>query len=95
MAIRIEVGYRSGVPDPRGEASLGTIRSFLGLSASAVRSFEGYTIDAPLSVDEVARVRGHFTDAVTQRSAIDRLEPEPFEYVITVGFRPGVTDAVG
>jgi phosphoribosylformylglycinamidine synthase len=95
MAIRIEVGYRSGIDDPRGKATLATLRSFLGLAATDVRSFDVYVIDAPLAPEQVQRVLGHFTDAVTQRSALDRLDPEPFDFVIAVGFRPGVTDAVG
>ncbi len=95
MTVRIEVGYRPGVPDPRGRAVLGTIHSFLGIPATDVRSTDVYTIDAPLSAAEVDRARQHFADAVTQRSAIGRLEPEPGEMVVAVGFRPGVTDAVG
>ena len=95
MAIRIEVGYRRGVPDPRGSATLTKVRSILGLQVSQVRSIDAYTIDAPMSDEERDRVRQRFTDAVTQRSAIDRLEPEPCDQVIAVGLRPGVTDAVG
>ena len=91
MAIRIEVGYRRGVPDPRGSATLAKVRSILGLPASLVRSIDAYTIDAPLSEEERDRVRQRFTDAVTQQSAMDRLEPEPCDYVIAVGLRPGVT----
>jgi phosphoribosylformylglycinamidine synthase subunit PurSL len=94
MAIRIEVGYRSGVRDPRGEATQETIASFLGFGAK-VRSFDAYTIDAPLDDAEVDRIRQLFTDAVTQHSALDRLQPEPFDFLIAVGFRAGVTDAVG
>jgi phosphoribosylformylglycinamidine (FGAM) synthase PurS component len=69
MAIRIEVGYRSGVRDPRGEATQETIGSFLGFAAT-VRSFDAYTIDAQLQSAEVERIRALFTDAVTQRSAV-------------------------
>ncbi len=95
MTVRIEVGYRAGVQDPRGLATLDTIRSFLGIPATNVRSFDVYLVDAALSEQEAEAVRRHVTDPVTQRSALDRLAPEPFDFVIAVGFRPGVTDAVG
>jgi phosphoribosylformylglycinamidine synthase len=95
MSHRIEVGYRPGIPDPRGLATLATIRSFLSIEIRDVRAFDVYTIDASLSQHEVARARDHFTDPVTQVGAIDRLQPEPFDFVVSVGFRPGVTDAVG
>jgi phosphoribosylformylglycinamidine synthase II len=95
MTVRIEVGYRAGFPDPRGLATLETIRSFLGIPADNVRSFDVYLIDATLSDEEADAVRQRVADPVTQRSAIGRLAPEPFDFAISVGFRPGVTDAVG
>jgi phosphoribosylformylglycinamidine synthase len=54
-----------------------------------------FKIDARLSSDEVERVRREFTDPVIQQSVAGRLEVEPFDWLITVGFRPGVTDNVG
>jgi phosphoribosylformylglycinamidine synthase len=95
MAIRIEVGYRPGTRDPRGEAVREAISSFFGFRPGPVRTVEVYTVDAPLAEGEVERVRGLFTDAVTQQSAVDRLPSEPFEHAIAVGFRAGVTDAEG
>ncbi|MBW2459644.1 MAG: phosphoribosylformylglycinamidine synthase, partial [Deltaproteobacteria bacterium] len=95
MPIRIEVGYRASVPDPRGRAVLDTIRSFLAIQADGVRTFDVYLVDAELNDSEAERARDHVTDPVTQRSALDRLEPEPCDQVVEVGFRPGVTDAVG
>ncbi|RLB64044.1 MAG: phosphoribosylformylglycinamidine synthase, partial [Deltaproteobacteria bacterium] len=95
MPIRIEVGYRAGVPDPRGLAVLETIRSFLAIEAADLRTFDVYLVDAELSAAEAERARDHFTDPVTQQGAIDRLEPEPCDQVVEVGFRPGVTDVVG
>ncbi len=95
MPIRIEVGYRASVPDPRGLAVLETIRSFLAIRAEAVRTFNVYLVDAELNESEAERARDHVTDPVTQRSALRRLEPEPCDQVVEVGFRPGVTDAVG
>lgn len=95
MTTRIEVGYQPGFADPRGAAVLQSIRSLLGVAAASVRTIDVYTLDFDLSAEEADRIRRCITDAVVQRSAIDRLEPEPCDYIISVGFRPGVTDAVG
>ncbi len=95
MAVRIEVGYRPGIPDPRGTAVCETIRSSLSIAATRVRTVDVYTVDAALSDAEIERARQHVADPVTQRSAVDRLEPEPFDFAVSVGYRPGVTDAVG
>ncbi len=95
MTVRIEVGYREGVPDPRGLSVQQTVRSFLGICASSVRSFDVYLVDAPLTSADADNLRDRITDSVTQRSALGRLAPEPFAFVVSVGFRPGVTDAVG
>ncbi|MFW5739601.1 MAG: phosphoribosylformylglycinamidine synthase subunit PurS, partial [Myxococcota bacterium] len=95
MIHRIEVGYRPGIADPRGLAVLETIRSFLSIPVRDVRAFDVYTVDAGLSAEEANRARDHVTDPVTQQGALDRLQPPPFDFVVSVGFRPGVTDAVG
>lgn len=71
------------------------MRSFLAIPIVDVRSYDVYLVDADLGPDEIDLVRRRFADGVTQRSAVDRLEPEAGEYVVTVGYKPGVTDAVG
>ena len=54
-----------------------------------------YTFDAALTADQIERIRQEFTDPVIQVSAVDRLVAEPFDWLIVVGFKPGVTDNVG
>ncbi|HQF23098.1 MAG TPA: AIR synthase-related protein, partial [Polyangiaceae bacterium] len=95
MTHRIEVGYRPGFPDPRGMDTLSTIRSFLSIPIREVRCFDVYTIEADLSEQEVIRACDHLADPVTQQGAVGRLAPAPFDFVVSVGYRPGVTDAVG
>ncbi len=95
MATRIEVGYRRGVPDPRGQATQAKIKSFLGLGVSSVRSLDAYVVDAELTREETERVCERFADAVTQESAEGRLDAGESDQVIAVGLKPGVTDAVG
>ena len=95
MVSRIEIGYRPGVRDARGRGVCENIRTFLNLPTEEVRTRDVFKIDANLSADEVEKVRREFTDPVIQHSALGRLEAEGFDWLITVGFRPGVTDNVG
>ena len=95
MVSRIEIAYKSGVRDPRGEGIRESIPNVLGLSVDAVRTRDVYRIDSQLSPDELERVRTELTDPVIQESAVGRCPASPFDWIITVGFQPGVTDNVG
>jgi phosphoribosylformylglycinamidine synthase subunit PurSL len=95
MPIRIEVGYREQLEDPEGRQLIERARAFLAIPVRAARCVAVYLIDAPLSESEVGRVRDCFTDAVTHKSAVDRLDPKQADFVIRIGLKPGVTDAVG
>jgi len=96
---RIEIGYKPGVTDSRGLGAAESIRNSLGLPVHEVRTRDGYKIAAHISVQELDAVRQALTDPVIQESATGRLElppaDAPFDWLITVGFRPGVTDNVG
>ena len=96
MAHRIEITLKDEVRDPRGERIKREIEHFLHLSVETVRTIDVYTVDAPLSADELARVAaGPFSDPVIQTYAIDAPAAAGFDFLIEVGFRPGVTDNVG
>ncbi len=95
MATRIEVAYRKGVRDVPGEKLRTRLRSELGKEVS-VHVVDVYTVDAALS-DEVLERLGTdvFVDPVLQQGFVR--EPVLFDadWVIEVGFKPGVTDNVG
>jgi len=95
MITRIEIATRPELQDPRGEEVKHKIRSFLGVPVETVRTCEVYRIDAGLLEDESARVLRELVDSVSQIGALDRLESEPFDVVVAVGYKPGVTDPVG
>jgi len=95
MVNRIEVGYRPGVRDSAGEGVAERVRTFLGLAVEEVRTRSVYKIHAELTPAEVERVRAELTDPVIERSAVGRLDAAPFHWLITVGYKPGVTDNVG
>ncbi len=96
MAVRIEVGIRHELPDPRGNRILKRIRDDLSLSLTSVRILEAYHIDRPLEPDQLERCRTElFTDPVTQHSSLGPLPGKVFDWMIQIGFLPGVTDNVG
>ena len=95
MVTRLEIATRPELRDPRGEQVEHQVRSFLGIPVERVRTREVYRIDAPLDDEERQRVLAEFVDPVLQRGALGRLEDEPFDAAVTVGYKPGVTDPVG
>jgi len=95
MIHRIEVAYKERVRDPRAERVAAGIRDFLRLPVQGVRTRQVFTIDADITAEEAERVRREITDEVIQVSSLDGLPAEGFDWVLAVGYRPGVTDNVG
>jgi phosphoribosylformylglycinamidine synthase II len=96
MPHRIEVGMRRGAPDPVGAAVRSRLADDLGVQVAEIRVLDVYTIHAALTREELERVRVElFTDPVTQESTLDAPLAHDFDYLVEVGFRPGVTDNVG
>ncbi len=96
MAERIEVAIQPGRKDPAGLAVKQRIADDLGIHIADARVIEIFTIDAALAPDELERARTElFTDPIIQESAANRALARDFDYVVEVGFRPGVTDNVG
>ncbi len=96
MPHRIEVCLMRNLPDPAGRRTTARIASDLGLIVDDVRVADEFIIDRDLSrndlellVDEV------FRDPVIQQASVDKPLEIPFDWLIEVGFRPGVTDNVG
>ncbi|MCL5269786.1 MAG: AIR synthase-related protein, partial [bacterium] len=92
---RIEIDLKPEIPDARGRGVAQAIRTHLGLAVGDVRTREYYTFDAALTLAELERIREEFTDPVIQISSAGRLPADPFDWLIVVGFKPGVTDNVG
>ncbi len=95
MAHRIEVGLKRGIRDARGRTIAGKTRRFLRLPVNSCQTRDIYKVDVALSPKELRAVRKAFTDPVTSRSAIARLPGPAFDWMVEVGFKPGVTDNVG
>ena len=96
MANRIEVGFKNGIRDALGEKTKKRIALNLGLPVESVSTVEVYTIDGGLSDSELqSAAAGPLSDPVIQEYTVNRPLASGFDWLIEVGFRPGVTDNVG
>ncbi len=95
MPARLEIAIRKDLFDAEGATLARKARDYFGYnlrSASAVRVL---TIDAKLPDADLERLRTEvFTNPVTERSSFEPLNL-PADWIIWVGFRPGVKDAAG
>jgi phosphoribosylformylglycinamidine synthase II len=96
MPNRIEVAMKPGLPDPAGASVRARIHEDLGIDVDDVRVVDVFTVDAPLGARDLDRVRQElFTDPIIQVSALDKAIISDADFLIEVGFRPGVTDNIG
>jgi phosphoribosylformylglycinamidine synthase len=95
VVTRVEIGFKPGVRDPKGESVAAVVKGYLNLPVQRVRTVNVYKIDADLKDGELKRVLEGLSDPVVQVAEENKLKTEPCDWTITVGFRPGVTDNVG
>ena len=96
MASRIEVGFKEGIRDALGEKTRKRIIDNLALAVAKVVTIEVYTVGGELSVVELQEAAaGPLSDPVIQKFSINKPLANNFDWLIEVGFRPGVTDNVG
>lgn len=96
MVRRIEIALREGLRDARGERIKREIQHFLHLPVDSVRTIDVYTVDAELSEEEFVKTASEpFCDPVIQVWSIDRPLADGFDFLVEVGYRPGVTDNIG
>ena len=95
MLCRIEVALKPHVRDVVGEKVARKIKSELGLEVGGVRIVRVYTVEG-LDEAQVARVleAGALHDPVLHEVSLSPLAAG-FDWVLEVGFRPGVTDNEG
>ena len=95
MPIRVEVALRKAVTDTQGNKTAHKIKGELGLTVDQVRIIRVYTIDG-LTEGQVALAMdaGALHDPVLH-TAQTSPAASGFDWIIEVGFRPGVTDNEG
>ena len=101
MATRIQVFTRPDLPDYLGERTRKRIARDLAIELISVRIGEIYTIDRDFPGADLERLRRElFTDPVTQESNLSQPAPvflknQNFDWIVEIGFLPGVTDNPG
>jgi phosphoribosylformylglycinamidine synthase II len=96
---RLEIEARQGLADPLAEATKRRLDTWLGLRPRTLRTRKVYHLDFDLARDEAARVLEALVDPVAEVGALGMLEDPELDgeapWALSVGFAPGVTDAVG
>lgn len=96
MAHRIEVAFKEDARDVPGDKLKKRIKTDLGIDIINVGVVDVYTIDADLDAGIVEALKTDvFVDPVIQKGYIDEATPVSCDWIIEVGFKPGVTDNVG
>ncbi len=95
MLQRIEVALRPEVQDVVGQGIKKKISDFLNISVEEVRIIKVFTVQG-LSSENITRVleNGALHDPVLHTPSLEPLASD-FDWIIEVGFRPGVTDNEG
>ena len=95
MPYRLEIALKPELMDAEGQGICAKARNYFGIELEQVRTVDILTIDANLTGDQLGRLqREIFTNPVTQVSSFDPL-PIDSDWIIWVGFRPGVRDNPG
>ncbi len=96
MAHRIEISYKEGLLDVPGEKLRRRIKSDLGLQIEKVHVVEVYTVDADLEPEILTILSNEaFVDPVIQKGHLDTATDAEGDWVVEVGYKPGVTDNIG
>ncbi len=95
MPSRIEITLKPALVDAEGQGLRGKARDYFSIETDAIRSIHIITIDADLNAEQLERAQTEiFTNPVTQTSSLEPLTVD-FDWIIWVGFRPGVKDNAG
>lgn len=95
MAHRLEVRLKPNLTDAEGVGIRKKARDYFGFQVEDIRVIRVLTIDARLSDAQLRQIQAEiFTNPITEDSAYTPLV-EDVDWIIWVGFRPGVRDTGG
>ncbi len=95
MPHRLEITLKPEMLDAEGEGIRKKAQDYFGIQLQQVRVVHILTIDAELSAEQLKTIQTEiFTNPVTQISSYAPL-PMTFDWIIWVGYRPGVKDNPG
>jgi len=103
--VRVEVTPKlgNGMRDVRGDLLKRRLASDHNIDISSIRTIVGFLVKSDIETGNIAsRVDDLFSDPIIEEGITNSLQlenvdlfPQPPEMVITVGFKPGVTDNPG
>ena len=92
---RLELSVRPGETDPRGKHTLHQAREFLGLPVATVATRYVYSLFLDAAPAQAEEILAAFSNPVIQTGKVGvTLPPADVDWVVIIGFRPGVTDNV-
>ncbi|MBR4076091.1 MAG: phosphoribosylformylglycinamidine synthase subunit PurS, partial [Lentisphaeria bacterium] len=98
MDYRIEIAVRQKWTDARAESVKRGIQNILAITGvEEIRTRDVFTISADINDEQAKKIAQELANPVTQQwtvgqsAAADNID---FDFIIAVGFRPGVTDNV-
>ncbi len=95
MTHRLEIALKPHLVDAEGEVIKHKSLNYLNIKTETVRTVNVLTLDLDLPPAQLKKIQNEiFTNPVTQLSSYDPL-PVDFDWIIWVGFRPGVRDNPG
>lgn len=99
MLARIQVGIKPAFTDSFGGKTRNKISGDLKLPVESVRTIKVFTVEADITASQLEEIAsGPFCDPVTQDYSLGPLALDwslDFDWMIEIGFRPGVTDNEG
>ena len=98
MDYRIEIAVRRKWTDARAESVKRGIRNVLGIQGvEEIRTRDVFTVCADIDRPQAETIAKELANPVTQEWTVGQSAPEDgldFDFIIAVGYRPGVTDNV-
>ena len=96
MLHRIEVSFKKETKNAQDTSIKNKIKEDLSIFVKEIRTVNLYAIDADLSKEQL-KILGEnlFTDSINQEFSIDKSLAKDFDWLVEVGFKPGVTDNIG
>ncbi len=98
MDYRIEIAVKPQWHDARAEGALKKITDFLHEdTVTALRTRDVFTISAEITSADAEKIAAELSNPVLQNYKIGETKPGEvfeFDWIVAVGFRPGVTDNV-
>ncbi|MCG6877982.1 MAG: phosphoribosylformylglycinamidine synthase [Deltaproteobacteria bacterium] len=95
MTFRLEVRLKDKLLDASGVGISKKAKAYFDFGVEDVRVIRVLTIDADFDTDQLLRIQKElFTNPITEKSAYTPIQ-RGFDWLIWVGFRPGVRDTAG